>query len=78
MRNGSVSGSETEATATIASILATAGRMNMFRRGNISSTRPRPWASRLTLTRSPTSGEEPSRRKRPRALHSTVPSPVCT
>ena len=71
IRNGSVTGLVFAATNTSISTFATAGRMNQFRRGSTWSMRPFPFASRLQLTLSPTSGEVPSSRNLPRALHSS-------
>ena len=78
MRKGSVTGFTSEATAISRSIFATAGRMKKFFLGSSLSTRPFPLASSDISTLSPTSGDEPSSRKRPRALHSTVPLSVLT
>lgn len=67
IRKGSVTGFTSEATAMSTSIFATAGRMKKFFRGSSLSTRPLPLASSEISTLSPTSGDEPSSRKRPRA-----------
>ena len=78
MRKGSVMGLTLAATKTSASRLATAGRTNQLRLGSTRSMRPEPSFSRLQSTRSPTRGEVPSSRKRPRALHTRGPWAVCT
>ena len=78
IRNGSVTGFTLAATKISASTLATAGRINQLRLSYTLSIRPLPCPSGAHRTLSPTSGEVPSSRKRPRALHSSRPSAVLT
>ena len=77
MRYGSVCGMAFDATITSWSMLATAGREKTLRRGSMASTMPSV-PDTVISTRSPTSGETPSLRKRPRARQVTIPSPVST
>jgi hypothetical protein len=66
-----------EASSTSRSTFATAGRIKLFLRGRISSTVPFPFCREM-VTKSPTIGVMFSRRKRPRARHSTSPPSVST
>ena len=78
MRNGSVLGMAPEAMTTSWSMLATAGRENAFFRGRMASTKPSPFPSSRTSTRSPTRGEMPSFRNLPRARQVSTSLPVST
>ncbi len=72
MRNGSVTGTAREATATSWSTLAAAGRSKALRLGSISQTMPSPSPVSFTSTQSPTRGLRPSWRNFPRARQVTV------